>query len=181
MAKTTTLGSGERHDYGRILGAGNVASTRYAALSIATASYDTAYASVVNENNARVGVATRPVSGGTQNVMNSRRFIARYIAGGYIANVANTTLDTPAGDFNRRAIYKNETARRLHQTAWNAITGAVTKGGSAGAAYNFVNPIGGGNSADTGYPTDNFTLNGEFAYMVTGKVPTQADYEVRKG
>lgn len=177
MAKTTITGTGHRNNGGTILQAGNIASnSRFSNLAIRTTVVK--QVPVFNENNSRLGIATRPLSGGTYNVMTKGRYICRYITGGYIAGVANTTLDTAAGDFNRGFPAKITGSRRLHITGWNAVTGAATKGGSAGAAFSYKGTRGGSTMTDTGTPPNPFSSNSTLVFLVTGKVPTTVSYQV---
>lgn len=185
MAQTTLSGSTVRHNGGTVLKAGNVASTsRTKDLSMITTLHKTVYASKANETNANSGLATRPLSGGDYAKMTKGRFIAKYLTGDYLAGLANTAISKMARDPNSRTIHKNQKARRLHITSWNAVTGAATKGGSAGASYNFIDPeVAGGvtASAESGSPANEWSVNGELVYMAGGKVPTTTSYSVRKG
>ena len=182
MAQTTLSGSTVRHNGGTILQVGNV-SGKTKNLSAITNLHKTVYASKANESNANSGLAARPLATGDYAKMTKGRFIAKYLTGGYIAGLANAAISMMARDPNSRTIHKNQTARRLHITSWNAITGVATKGGSAGASYNFIDPeVAGGTtaSAESGSPTNEWSVNGELVF-ITGKNPTTASYSVRKG
>lgn len=185
MAQTTLSGSTVRHNGGTVLKAGNVPSTsKTKDLSIITSLYKTAYSSIANETNSRLGLSDRPLATGDYAKMTKGRFIAKYLTGGYIAGLANTAISMMACDPNSRTVHKNQTARRLHITAWNAVTGAATKGGNAGDSYNFIDPeVAGGTtaSAESGTPVNEWSVNGELVFMAGAKNPTTTSYSVRKG
>lgn len=184
-SQTTTSGSTVRHDGGIILRAGNVASgSGVNSLTVRNSLHKTSYASFANETNANNGLATRPLSTGDYAKMTKGRFIAAFLTGGYIAGLASTILTKPCGDPTHRSMHRSFTARRYHITSWNYVTGAATKGGSAGASYSFINPsVAGGATAtteDLGSPNVEWTTSAELFYIV-GKTPTAASYTVRKG
>lgn len=183
MASTTLLGATIRHNGGTILQAGNV-SGKTKNLSTTTNLYKTVYSSKLNETNANSGLATRPLSGGDYGKMTKGRFIASYLTGGYIAGVANTAISRMARDPSMKTIHKVQQSRKYANVSWNAVTGALTKGGTAGNSFNFIDPaVAGGAtaSADSGSPVSEWTTNGHLFFMSGGKTPGTYSYSVRKG
>jgi len=185
MAKTTLSGATERHNGGTVIMAGNVGSTsKTKNLSIIASLHKTVYASKANEDNANAGLADRPLANGDYAKMTKSRFIAKYLTGGYIAGIENSSINQMARDPSMKTTHKNETARRLHITSWNAVTGAATKGANHGNSYNFINPeVSGGATAssESGTPNNEWSVNGELVFMTGGKNPTTTSYSVRKG
>lgn len=101
----------------------------------------------------------------------------------YLAGTSNTTLQSGAGDFGRRPINWSESARRLHITSWNYATGVATKGGSAGASYDYVN-IGTTTHIDhAAHPTR--AIPGELTvtdhHLARDATPTNKDYPAKTG
>lgn len=183
MAQTTLLGSTVRHNGGTALNVGNV-SGRTKNLSITDSIHKTNYGSYANETNANLGLSTRPLSGGDYAKMTKGRFIAKYLTGGYIAGVANTAISKMARDPGSRTIHKVQQSRKYANVSWNAVTGALTKGGTAGNNFNFIDPeVAGGvtASAESGSPTNEWSVNGHLFMMSGGKTPTTHSYTVRKG
>lgn len=119
----------------------------------------------------------RTVSG-SYNKMVAGRYISRFLSGGYLANVANTSMEFSSAQRFRRHIDGANNAYRYDITSWDYVTGVVTKGSNAGASYNFVDPVGGGTADDSAIrPT--MAIPGEFTYLVTGQVPTNVDFEAK--
>jgi len=181
MSKTTVTGSGTGNNGGTIFHSGTVAGDRFNSLDLRTARVK--LVPVFNENNSRLGLATRPLGAGngTYNKMTKGRYIVRQLTAGFIGGVANTTLNTAAGAFGFKGLQKVKTARRLHITSWNAVTGAATKGANAGDAYNFIKTTSSSVMTDTGHSDNPYTSNGKLVFMTTGKVPTTVSYEVIQG
>jgi hypothetical protein len=102
----------------------------------------------------------------------------------YVNGSASTLLTSCAADVGiRRPIPVLETTRVYGSgvnTSWDYVTGAITKGASAGNATTFINPVGGGASADSAaHPTD--AVPGELAYKTGAKLPVADEYKPRTG
>lgn len=182
---TTTLGTTVRQNGGVVMGAGNIAATaKTHDISLRAAKYKTVYSSRANETNSRVGTATRPLNGGDYAKMTKGRFICVYLTGGYIAGVANTVLNKGACTTGKRSLHKLQKSRKYANVSWNAVTGALTKGGTAGNAFNFINPaVAGGTTAssESGSPTNEWLVNGNLYFMAGAKTAATVAYSVRKG
>ena len=115
---------------------------------------------------------------GTYNVMAEGKYIARFISGGTLAGIANNALVFTSAQKIRRHIDGSNSTYRYDITSWDYVTGRATKGANAGAAYSFVDPVGGGTANDSAIiPT--MAIPGEFTYLVTGQVPTNVDYAAK--
>ncbi len=122
----------------------------------------------------------RTVSG-SFGVMVTGRYIARYMAGGFVANVANTIMSFAASDFHRNHNHPINTYRALAEDSWDYVTGAVTKGATAGDLITFIDPLVAGGATDAldsaAHPT--YAVPGEFVFMEGPLLPIQANYPVR--
>lgn len=185
MATTYAVANtGKKNNNGTVLNGGNVSSTGPLSnnLTLGKSAYSIQYGSrVPPANNPRVGTAPAPISGGTYAVMADGKYIARYISGNVIAGVSNTVLRGPASDYSRRPINKSEKARRYNIISWDYVTGAATKGGSAGASYNMVDPLvpGGSTASFDSAANPTFSVPGELVYMYGSVLPKQDDYKPR--
>jgi hypothetical protein len=98
---------------------------------------------------------TKPYSAGTFAYnMEAGKFIGmRYP--GWISGVASTLFERGASNNpgHRRSIHRKESDHRLHETGWDYVTGAVTKGANAGDSFDFKNIRGSGNIDDAANPT----------------------------
>lgn len=179
MATTTVSGSGKRNDGGTILHAGNIASSRWDNLTLAVNTDRFHYGSKLPDSgNSRLGTHAIYSGGNYATPQVAGNYIGFFINNRTLAGVAKDFLKNPsAGNFHQ-PIPKKETARRLDEDSWDYVTGTVTKGGNEGVSYDMLNPIGGGSSADSAANPTN-AVPGELVYMVTGKIPTQDDYEAR--
>ena len=86
----------------------------------------------------------------------------------------------PGGDAGaRKALHYAVGNQRYNITSWNAVTGAATKGGSAGSTVTYIN-IGSGSSL-TSESEPSRAVPGELVYSIGKNTPTMADYAVRNG
>lgn len=101
-----------------------------------------------------------------------------YITRGYMSRLAqtnNTILRSPGSETASRKPYNPARGNyRYDITSWDYVTGAATKGGSAGSSFGYIDPVGGGAVTVEPFPT--MSVPGELCYMVTGITPTQDDY-----
>jgi hypothetical protein len=118
-------------------------------------------------------------SGGTfAKPMTEGQFVA-LVMGTHINGSATNLLKIPAADYSQRKdVNAWQGYERLHITAWNAVTGAATKGGSNGVK---VNPSGidgvvGVNADNAVAITD--AVPGELTYLTT-TLPTNDEYSSR--
>lgn len=122
----------------------------------------------------------RTVSGSFA-VMVTGRFIARYMSGGFVANVANDIMRSPASNYHRNHNHPIQTTRRLDETSWDYVSGVLTKGAAAGDLVTFIDPaVAGGATAardSAAFPT--YAIPGELVYMEGPLLPIQADYPPR--
>jgi hypothetical protein len=102
----------------------------------------------------------------------------KYIMRGEMSRLAqtdSTLLRCPGSQTASRKPYNPARGNhRYDNTSWDYVTGALTKGGSAGASFTYVNPVGGSAITQEAFPTA--AVPGELCYMVTGASPTQDDY-----
>lgn len=172
MATQTVIGSGnEKINGGTILHGGTIASEIWDNLSLSTNSHT--FETSTRLIPASVAHMHKPLSAGVYGSMETGKYIIR----GYctrIAQTSNSVLNNGASAFFRMPIKYIESARRLHITAWNAVTGAATKGGSAGASYNFTAIDAGSTIDQAAHPSR--AVPGELVYMVKGSNATMVDY-----
>jgi len=137
------------------------------------------------------GSAYRP---GIQKALTAGTFAYENTGNTYIGKRVSTTINGVANDFllsgggkqgPRSSIHYLLSGRRLHETSWDYVTGAVTKGGNAGDSFNYVNPVGGGTATDSAaqptraipgelvYTDHSLAKSGQFA------IPLYADYAER--
>lgn len=174
-------GNATKNDGGTLLHAGNVASSRFANLSLATNIHEAEYGSKVHEAvspNSSGNVGTfRPLTAGVFGKMETGQYVAKVI-GTRIAQTDNTFLRSCAAETSdRTSLHYARGNRRYDISDWSYTTGAATKGGSQGDLFTYVDPVGGGSQAFEPFPTD--LVPGELVYMVTGKTPDQDDYKAR--
>lgn len=172
------------HNGGVILQAGNSDGVNVTdSLTLA----ENAYREGASKNNGPTKAVSPGSSGNLGNlaVFSSRPF-AQMEAGEYVAKVIgdriaqsdDTTLRSGAADWGTRVPYNVARGyERYDNTSWDYVTGALTKGGSAGSQINYIDPIGGGAVSYEPYPT--FAVPGELVFMDGDVVPTQADYAAK--
>lgn len=177
MATQTAIGSGnKRNNGGVILHAGTIAATRFTNVTMATNSHTL-------EDSVRLipadsGAMKKSVTAGVYGSMEAGKYVIRGNCT-RIAQTSNTTLNNGGTAFFRMPIKPIEAARRLHITAWNAVTGAATKGGSSGASYSFTAIDSGSVVDQAAHPTR--AVPGELVYMVKGSLATTVDYPAITG
>lgn len=116
---------------------------------------------------------------GLFNAMTAGSYIS-YVVGKDTAGAAISGLKSPAGDTGtRRAIPAARGNQRYHITSWNYLTGAATKGGSAGSTVTYIQPSDGGALTQEAAPTR--AIPGELTYSIGTQTPTMADYKQRNG
>lgn len=125
-------GNVQKKDSSTILGAGNVASTKFNSLSFVTnLAHKTKRDTLPVEQSTQMGI-TKAVSAGKFANMEEGEYVGMII-GDRIASTNNTTLRSGAGDMNRGLLVnKFQQYRQLDITSWNYETGVATKGGAAG-------------------------------------------------
>lgn len=118
---------------------------------------------------------------GSFSTMVQGRFIGRYTSGGFVANVANDVMRSPASNYHRNHNHPTNSHRRLDEESWDYVTGAVTKGSDAGAEVVYIDPLISGGADDAvdsaAHPT--YAVPGELVYMSGSLIPTQDDYKPR--
>lgn len=173
MATQTVIGSGnKKNNGGVILYGGNIPSTSKTTAITLRNNIDTA------KTNSRLIPANvahmkKPLSAGVYGKMEAGKYVVRGNCT-RLAQSSNSVLNNGASSFFRMPIKFSESARRLNITAWNAVTGAATKGGNAGDSYNFGNIDSGTFIDQAAHPSR--SVPGEFVYLVTGATPTYDDY-----
>lgn len=176
-----------KHNNGTVLMGGNVSSTGPLSsdLSLAETTHNPGF------YGSRVALADgSPVESGTigtQKAISTGQFAkmeeGKYVAkilGTRVAQTSNTFLRSGASDINSRVPYNFARGnRRYHITSWSYTTGAATKGGSAGARVNYIDPETG--SAQSFEPQPTKTIPGRLVYMINGKTPERDTYNSRNG
>lgn len=115
----------------------------------------------------------KPYSAGVFGQMEKGEYIMRGEMS-RLASTDSTLLRCPGSEGFRKPYNAARGNYRYDNTSWDYVTGAVTKGGSAGASFGYINPVGGGAVTQEPFPTA--LVPGELCYMVTGITPTQDDY-----
>ncbi len=172
MAQQTVIGSGStRNNGGTILHGGNIASTRWDNFSLIANNDTRKYSTLIPAATAHM---VKPYSAGNYGKMVANQYVVRRM-GTYIAGQSNTVLLSGASSFFRFPIKPLEGTRRLHITAWNAVTGAPTYGGNRGDAYSF-HAIDSGSVVDqAAHPSR--AVPGELVYLRGGLIPYMDDYK----
>lgn len=179
MATTKAItGNVQKNNGGTVLGAGNVDTATNPVTKVVTvrsnAMYD-GYGSVVVKatspaQSGYVGGILAVAGGNFAYQMTAGEYLMR----GYSTKINGSThnaLKFPASDKGiRRPIHYNLKTRRLHETAWDYVTGDVTKGGSAGALVTY--------DADHA-ATPTMAVPGEFTYKQGKLTPVNDDYKAR--
>ena len=184
MATTTAVGATVAvNDGGTILHAGTIASTRWSNLTLATTTIDDGnYGSKVVEAGGTPGQSGnlgtfKPLSSGFFGNMEAGQYVAKVI-GTRIARTDNTFLRSGAAETaSRTSLHYARGNRRYDITDISAFSGVVSKGGSEGALFTYVDPVGGASQTHEPFPTD--AVPGELVYMVTGATPQQDNYKAR--
>ena len=126
---------------------------------------------------------------GTQTTGAGGAFAFNMVGGAVIGKRMSTTINGESnttllsggvgkGAHMRSAIHYLETTRALGVNTWNYVTGAISKGGTAGNAAAYVDPVGGGNAADSAArPTK--AIPGELILHHGGSTPLQDDYNAK--
>ena len=118
---------------------------------------------------------------GTFATMATGRFIGRYMAGGFVANVANDIMTFPASNFHRNHNHPTQTMRRIDEESWDYVSGVLTKGAGAGVLVHYIDPLVAGGATDSldsaAFPS--YAVPGELVYMSGSLTPTQDDYPPR--
>ena len=173
MATQTVIGSGsQKDDGGVVLYGGTIASTRWTRIT-ETQNCDTF------ETSSRVlptsaGHMHKPVSAGVYASMEAGFYVVRGMCT-RIAQTSNTVLNSGASSHFRFPIKFSESARRLHITAWNAVTGAPTYGGNRGDSYNYGNIDSGTYIDQAAHPSR--AVPGELVYRTGDPDPFMDDYK----
>ena len=119
----------------------------------------------------------KAVSGGNFSHQTAGEYTGMII-GTKIAGVTNNVLKSPASDKgSRKALHYGRGNNRYDVTTYNYFTGAATKGGNAGVAFTYWDPVAGTAIAVEPKPTS--SIPGELTYMVNGVTPTQDDYKAK--
>ena len=141
----------------------------------------------VQRTGANIGTQTALLPGGTfafnmvggrvigkrmTTIINERQVNTILLSGSSFGN-------NPAGARGRRpSIHYVETTRALGVNTWNYVTGDISKGGTAGNAVAYIDPVGGGNAADSAArPTK--AIPGELILHHGGSTPLQDDYNAK--
>lgn len=183
MATTKPVsGSVQKNDGATILHAGNIASSRFTNLSLATTNAgDEQYGSKVVEavspaESSNIGTL-RPLSGGAFAQMETGEYLIRSYST-RIAQTTNNILLGGASDTNsRRALHFAKGNYRYDISAWDYVTGAATKGGNAGDLFTYFDPQNNTSIAQEPEPTD--AVPGELAYKEPKYLPVQDNYKAR--
>ena len=142
-----------------------------------------------------LGTQTTKGSGTFAYVMLSGKFIGKRLSteiNGVTTAVTGDTLLSGGrgkGHRSRTAIHYLETTRALGVNTWNYATGAITKGGTAGNAVQFIDPAsGGGSTAADSAARPTRAIPGELVYTDHGMafsgslaVALSDDYKAKTG
>ncbi len=142
-----------------------------------------------------LGTQTTKGSGTFAYVMLSGKFVGKRMAteiNGVTTAVTGDTLLSGGrgkGHRSRTAIHYLETTRALGVNTWNYATGAITKGGTAGNAVQFIDPAsGGGSTAADSAARPTRAIPGELVYTDHGMafsgslaVALSDDYKAKTG
>lgn len=168
--------SGNAYKYyiGKIYGAGNVSdTTKWADLSVRNSAKNNTTQDTTVAQTTTAGVR-KPYSAGTFLYKAKNKYIIRSVSD-TVSGVTTNIVRLVGSDYNRVALAQSRAYRRYDITSWNYVTGAATKGGSAGNAVNFH---------DIAANNDNLTVEamapnvipGEFTYRTGAPLPVNADH-----
>lgn len=172
MATQTVIGSGStKNNGGVILLSGNIASDKWTNITFSQNSDTREFTNrLIPADTAHM---KKSISAGVYASMEAGQYVARII-GSRIAQTDSSAMRFAASSFYRFPIKPKEGERRLHLTAFNALTGAVTKGANAGDSYNYTAIDSGSTIDQAAHPSR--AVPGELVYLVTGQTPTMVDY-----
>lgn len=179
MTTTTAIsGNPQKNNGATVLMAGNIDSSDTVTRNLTQneLAYTSGYGSSVSES---VGETHKPLTAGVFGKMETGQYVAK-ILGTRVAQTDETFLRGGGAETNaRKMLHYSSGYRRLHHTAWDYVTGAVTKGGNAGDAVTFTDPADGTTIAKEPYPTD--AVPGELTYHTGSSEPTTDEYKPRTG
>jgi len=176
MATTAATSGNERKARVTILGAGNIDSNspvkEIGVDDMVNEPVKLYPQKAVSSNTANIGTIV-PLSGLEFNNTRDSEYVMPYMTT-KIAGSSNTTMRSPAGDFGQiRQNFKGDT--QLNITSWNAVTGAATQGGAAGA-----NVLASGSDGTTGTAADTANaMPGNIYFLQGGKNPVEGALQTR--
>lgn len=178
MATTTIVSAAQKNNGGTVYNGGSNAAgvmTRNLTpkdLALIDGKYGGASVNAVSTaSSGNIGTRVAVVGGRFSYQQKADEWLVR-VVGSKINGTASTLLGftgRPAGSTPRSILYNN-TYRRYDNSSWNYVTGALTKGGSAGALVTLA-------ADHAALPTN--AVPGELTYLYTGTTPTQDDYKAR--
>ncbi len=143
---------------------------------------------VVDSNNVKTNVfysadtsthgSYKPFAGNFNSIL-AGAYISQLIGKDTSGNsLANLRIPGAATAY-RTGIFTGVGNNRYHITSWNAVTGAATKGGSAGGAFTYVNASTGSALASEPKPTR--AAPGRVVFGIGTNVPTRDSYNTVTG
>lgn len=160
-------GVGRKDNGGTILMGGNIAGTNFQAIGYTYHANHTGYGATISNTGGNFPVTKALTSGGINTMTVGKYVLMRMCT--QLNGVANTTLNSGAGDFGRRNLYYNSTirTRRLVLTGgWNYVTGRPI------AAADAIDTF----TAET-FPTR--AIPGKLTYMYGAKLAKVDSYKAR--
>lgn len=144
-------------------------------LTLQTNAYDTQYGShpvlAVSPNSSGNLGTTKILSGGVFGKLTEGNYTIRGLPTTLAGAVSSSVLVSGASDWGvRKPIPKLETTRALGVNSWDYVTGAITKGGTAGDSVSFGN--------DTAARPTN-AVPGKLVYFTGNPVPVSANYAAK--
>ena len=166
-----------RHNGATVLGGGNIDGVNVTNdLTLATNAFvrkSKVVRAVSPDESGNLGTL-RPLSGGTFAGQVAGSYIMRRVTTTLAGSVANTVLKSGASDYGNRPYANAGIQEILDITSVDMYTGVATFGGNRGSGVPYIKPDDGSEVNFEAFPTD--AVPGSLAYMVTGILPTQADY-----
>ena len=184
MASTKAIsGNNKQNDSSTIFHGGNVAAdSKVNVLTIAETTTNTPFGSKVHKSfdvadSGNIG-AIKALDAGVFSSYEEGEYTAKVI-GTRVAQTTNNLLRSGSSDYgqNRDGLHYARGNYRYDITSWDYVTGAATKGGSAGVLVTYWDPATGTTQAMEPKPTT--AVPGELVYMYGSLVPSQDDYKPR--
>lgn len=172
MAQTKAIsGNSIQNTRGTILGGGSSANEKMATLlnNLHTVQGNHVQKAVSPTDSGNLGTVS-PITGSFGQQTNG--YIGPFLTS-YVAGVANTTLRIPGSNSRHRSVHPARGNYRYDITSWDYVTGAATKGGSAGQAFTYWGPASNGSVA-----VEDLSV-GEFTFIEGPVTPSMKDYGSR--
>lgn len=183
MATTKPVsGANVKNDGATVLHAGNIGSSRFTNLSLATtldnlSKYGSQVIEAVSPAESSNLGTLKPLSDGVFGQMETGEYVGKVI-GTRIAQTNSSFLRSCGAETSSRTMLHYAKGNyRYDITGWSYTTGAATKGGNAGDSFTYVDPETGNTLTSEAEPTAD--IPGRLVYKEAKNLPVQDTYKPR--